>query len=393
MQKNTPDKTAPKTPITEDPISETEIRKDKISGEALQKAKEAASMPTEPQNKYPGWPPPPRLRKRRSWLASSARYVAIVLVALLVISGISLLVFGTSRHFQFAVTQYSQTQIQATQSAVARQQATATAHAQETAQANNLATAAAQVNTNSSTPDTQATAAAATNLLAESTSGIPTVDDPLNANTASSQWDSGTNSTKSGCQFQNGTYHSSEAQQGYLQPCLAEGFQFDNFVYQISLTIQSGEGAQAGIIFRSNDNAQSYYYFHISTDNTYGLDLITSTSDEHLVSSSSSAIKPGLGQINQITVMADQNMLYLFANDQYLISISEIALSSGKIGVAVIDINAPVNATFSDAQVWQMTAQTGTDITPPESPTAGPGNGADLSTTPTPTITPNFIGQ
>jgi hypothetical protein len=61
----------------------------------------------------------------------------------------------------------------------------------------------------------------------------------------------------------------------------------------------------------------------------------------------------GLGQSNQIAVIANSNTLYLYVNGQYLTTAQDSALSTGKIGLGVVDTNAPVDVQFTDVLVWQ----------------------------------------
>jgi hypothetical protein len=77
----------------------------------------------------------------------------------------------------------------------------------------------------------------------------------------------------------------------------------------------------------------------------------------------SSAIPIGLGQSNQIAVIANGNTISLYANQLYLASVKDTTLSAGKIGLGVVNRNTPVEVQFANAQVWQLTAA-GTQATP-----------------------------
>ena len=85
------------------------------------------------------------------------------------------------------------------------------------------------------------------------------------------------------------------------------------------------------------------------------LDLYTSSGQvTTLTRSINAAITTGLGQSNQLSVLAKNGTYYLYANGQYLVTVTNTSLSSGKIGLAVVNQDTPVDAEFSAVQVWKL---------------------------------------
>lgn len=113
-----------------------------------------------------------------------------------------------------------------------------------------------------------ATVTAYTNIM---TAGTHALNDPLQDNSQNNNWDITTLAGGGGCVFTNGAYHSSMPQQGPFSLCFAQSTNFANFTYQVSM--QFIQGNVGGMIFRANDTNGNYYYFHINSNGTYGLDI------------------------------------------------------------------------------------------------------------------------
>lgn len=311
------------------------------------------------------WPPPPRPRLRRSKLSLALQASAIVMASLLIISGLVFIIYSATTDYHGALRAVATGEARATQNVVNTVQAhqQATTQALSTAQAHINVTATAQTvqgtQATATTDEATATANTLSTLLTQATGKTPTLNDSLTDNSGSGKWDEGntinTSVASTGCAFKNSAYHVSEAQQGFLQPCIAENTSFSNFVYQVQVTFDQGDLAQAGMLFQVDSTNQAYYFFYIGSDGSYALDVYTSNGQvNHLVQSISLAITTGLGQSNQLSVLAKNGNYYLYANGQYLTTVTNTTLSSGKIGLAVVDQNTPVDAEFSNAQVWQL---------------------------------------
>jgi hypothetical protein len=94
----------------------------------------------------------------------------------------------------------------------------------------------------------------------------------------------------------------------------------------------------------------------------------------NLLQGVSRTISIGPGQPNQITAMANSDTISLYANEHYLASVMDSALSAGKIGLGVVNRSTPVEVRFTNAQVWVRQAAGGmqTKSAAGASPTATP---------------------
>jgi hypothetical protein len=199
-----------------------------------------------------------------------------------------------------------------------------------------------------------ATATAIQTLYNQTTSGTPTINDPL-SQPDNYGWDQSSDNTSS-CAFKGGAYHST-ARPDYFSPCLASGTNFINLLFQVQITIVSGHSG--GLVIRSDEN-DSGYYFRISTDGTYIIQKIAISGDntQQTVlpggSGSTSAIQTGNNQPNLIAVLAQGNTFYFYVNKQLVDSTSDDAYTSGQIGVYSDSDAGAVEAVFSNAEVWKL---------------------------------------
>lgn len=236
---------------------------------------------------------------------------------------------------------------------------TATSVAQATNTAGSLATGTAQVVQGTvsaaatGTAQVKATAQAFQTIYTQATSGNPAFTDPMNAQTPRS-WDELTSSVNGFCGFQNGTYYSKMPADGYFQPCFAQSTNYHNFAVQVDMTIT--KGSTGGILFRADDVNYKYYLFRISTDGTYDLYLYASSKGDQanrLLHGATDLMKP-VNQVNTLTVVARDNNLYFYVNQQYLDSISNGTYSSGKIGVFADSTVKATDAAFANIKVWTL---------------------------------------
>ena len=197
-----------------------------------------------------------------------------------------------------------------------------------------------------------ATVTAYTSLM---TSGTPALVDPLQDNSRNYNWDITTLLSGGGCTFTNGAYHSSMPQQGPFSLCFAQATNYSDFTYQI--TMQFIQGDVGGILFRANSTNGTFYYFHISRNGTYGLDVYKGNLPLKTLSQGpSSAILTGTDQTNILGVRANGSRIDLFVNDQLIATVYDSTYASGQIGVVADAINAPTEVAFSNAQVYTQPA-------------------------------------
>lgn len=311
----------------------------------------------------PAWPPPPRPRPSQG-PPKAVKILAVVLAALLVAGGLGFLIYATTnqydqalkgqkRYFATATVRgraNSQATVSSQQSATAAPLQTADAQIYATATAQAQPTATAQAQGAQSTVTAQAMMAE----LTKDTSGTAALNDPLSDNSQDHQWDEGRiDNNNTGCNFVDGSYQVQEALQGFLRPCFAEATSYRNFVYQVSMTLDSN--CEGGLILRGDPASGKYYLFLLATDGSYTFALYNGGSSYTLLASgTSTAILTGLEQMNTLAVIARQGVFELFVNQTYLASAIDGRLSAGKIGVAAYNASLPATVTFSGAEVWTL---------------------------------------
>lgn len=314
------------------------------------------AAPTEPALPAPIWPPT-RSYRVRSRTALPLAILLIILACLLIAAGLSFLVYSANTQYRHAFQAEATVAAQSTLATIqTRKQSTA--NAQNTAQADIAATITAQANNNATATATvdslNATASAFGDLYSQVTSATPVLTDPLTSNKGAGKWEGGIQAMLTGCAYTGGGYHVSEAQQGNFQPCFAQAANFGNMAYQVNLTFNKGNHAQGGLLLRANTSKNSYYFFRIGVDGSYAFDLYTSSQASTLTSGFSTAIQTGLSHSNQLAIIAKGNHFYLYANSQYVDDVSDNTLTTGTIGLAVVDTSTPVDALLSNAQVWKI---------------------------------------
>ncbi|HZU67979.1 MAG TPA: hypothetical protein VFA09_11945 [Ktedonobacteraceae bacterium] len=309
------------------------------------------------------WPPPPRTIRKRQGISPGMMILIIVLATALIGGGLGLIIYAATTQYHTQLTTQATAQAQSTLSvqntALAKTQVVvqATNSALATAQAGILATATAQAGATATAGAISnlgtATATALENLLSNDTTGNPMLTDALTDNTGGNRWDEGlTGNGNTGCFF-NQDYHAREAQTNFLQPCYADATNFSNFVYEIQMTID--QGSQGGILFRANKSQGQFYLFRVGVDGSFTLEIYNNNTSVKMLSSGvSDAINAGYGQQNDVAVLADKNLLYLYVNQQLVTAATDSALSAGQIGVAAIDYGMPTEVEFSNAQVWKL---------------------------------------
>jgi hypothetical protein len=307
-----------------------------------------AAYPQPGQQTPPEVTPPP---KRRGLPLTVT--ILIIILALLLLGGSGLIYYAAVYQPQKLHADATATaNAQITGTAQANNKATAIASATAQAQANATATAVA-----SATAAASATATALQAILSQATSGTPALRDSLSAQSGSN-WDQlpSSNSTAGGsCAFTGGAYHSTMPTKSFFQPCYAQAPTFSNFAYQVNMTITQGD--EGGILFRADPTNSKYYLFRISQSGAYDLFLYIDNQGTHatnLLSGSTTLFKPGLNQMNTITVVAQGGSLYFFINGQYLNSASNNMFPSGKIGVFGESNTNPTDVAFSNAEVWTI---------------------------------------
>lgn len=300
-----------------------------------------------PVQAYPQYQPPTGQAPPRRGLSKGMLALLVVLI---------LLIIGASGVIFYATTiQPAQQHAQATSTAQAHSTGTAQAHATSTAQViatNQAETQATNTAVAQATNQAKATVTALNSIYTQATSGTPTMNDPLTQQDTN-QWELDNKTGGGGCAFSNGSYHASMPQAGFFAPCYAQNSSFNNFAFQVQMTILKGD--RGGLIFRS-DGSSKFYLFRVDQNGAYNLFLYTnSNSTKNLLEGTAPAIiHTGFNTSNTIAVVAKGNNIYLYVNQKYLASTADSTYSSGSIAVFAEDHTNATEVAFSNVQVWQL---------------------------------------
>jgi hypothetical protein len=302
-----------------------------------------------PIQAYPQYQPPTGQTPARRGFSKGM--LALLIVLILLIIGASGVIFYAT------VIQPAQLHAQATSTAQAQSTSIAQAHATSTAQViatNQAQTQATNTAVAQATNQAKATVTALNSIYTQATSGTPAMNDPM-AQQDTNQWELDNKTGGGGCAFSNGSYHASMPQAGFFAPCYAQNSNFNNFAYQVQMTILKGD--RGGLIFRS-DGSSKFYLFRIDQNGAYNLFLYTnsnSNSTRNLLEGSAPAIiHTGLNASNTIAVVAKGSTIYLYVNQKYLASTTDSTYSSGSIAVFAEDHTNATEVAFSNLQVWQL---------------------------------------
>ncbi len=202
-------------------------------------------------------------------------------------------------------------------------------------------------------------------LYTSATSGEPQIDDPLSAESPFG-WSFLSNGN---CVFKGGALHALHSGETL---CVTEATNLNNFAYQAEMTIIQGAGG--GLIFRENLQPNQIgiggdYYVTVTTQGQLVLSQLTvayvnkqifpagSHLQDLIAPSYTSAIKPGLGQTNLLTVITRGPSIYLYINKRFVGSAQDSTLLSGTIGMfggsSTADGKA-VDVAFRNLKVWAL---------------------------------------
>jgi transcriptional regulator with XRE-family HTH domain len=123
-----------------------------------------------------------------------------------------------------------------------------------------------------------------------------------------------------------------------------QGIYMSNFAVQADMTFVKGDGG-GGFIFRSDNSNQDR--FRVSPDGTY--DLVNQT--QTLISNFSQAVRRGLNQTNQLTIIEKKHTIYVYINGQFVTQVDSIS-SYGSIGEMAYDKTTPAEVRFGKVQVF-----------------------------------------
>ena len=226
---------------------------------------------------------------------------------------------------------------------------------QDQSQASLTANASASL---TATANANTTATAIANPYISSTSTL-VMDDPLDTNNQSSQWQKNTQGT---CRFINGSYYASAAP-NLFTTCFATGTDYTNFTYEIQMLFvqHAPKYSSGGIIFRSNISQHKFYFFEVYASGRYTFQKCDQTGQCTILAGSPS--DPPLpayrgGQTNTVAVVANQNTFTLYLNHQPVASPqtdNDSPYTQGTIGVLARGGLPPALSTevaYRNLRVW-----------------------------------------
>jgi transcriptional regulator with XRE-family HTH domain len=181
------------------------------------------------------------------------------------------------------------------------------------------------------------------------------LNDPLKDQGQQFNWQEGWNENGAACQFKRDAYYAIQPLAGYFHACIAQNTSFHNFAYEVEATLYQGD--YVGIIFRAASSLDSQYYlFRVSRDGSYMLKRYVDRLDAHAIlldNGTSTQFHRGTGQSNKLAVVAQNQHLTLYINQQVVTSVIDQTHSEGQIGVlAGNDTHPPAEAAFRNAKVW-----------------------------------------
>src|SRR5947209_3374959 len=199
------------------------------------------------------------------------------------------------------------------------------------------------------TPQPTATANSSQNPYPPNT-GTLVLNDPLTDNSRGYKWDESSFSGTDSCGFTNGAYHIVE-KTGLICIPEAKDLVLSNFAFEANIKIVKGD--DGGIGFRINQVNKTFYDFDITTGGSYTLKVYTGKYTT-LSEGSNSVINKGLNQSNLVAVVANNDLITIYVNNQIIDSVHDKNFSQGQIGVLSLGGNGPTDVIASNARAWKL---------------------------------------
>jgi hypothetical protein len=176
------------------------------------------------------------------------------------------------------------------------------------------------------------------------------LEDPLVDNRQGYTWLEGTNKNGATCQFTAQGYRVTQPQSGYFHACMAQATDYSNFVFEVQVTMYSGD--YIGMIFRNTSSTTSHYLFRVDPKGQYYFKVYTHPNDYGEILHQGNITPINFGQAYQLAVVANFGNIDLYVDQQKIASITDGTLTHGQIGVLVgNEVNQAV-ALFRNAKVW-----------------------------------------
>lgn len=134
-----------------------------------------------------------------------------------------------------------------------------------------------------------------------------------------------------------------------------DGKKLQNFYVKAKVFVpnqQCKAGDHWGLIFRYKDNT-NFYLFGVSCDAKYSLMKRSPTGFDTILPPTDSPAVNRFGQSNVLGVRAVGNQISLYANDQFLVTVTDDTFTEGLLGMYVRTLLTPnMSAVFTDIQAF-----------------------------------------
>jgi hypothetical protein len=181
------------------------------------------------------------------------------------------------------------------------------------------------------------------------------LNDPLRDNRQGHSWQENANTGGAACRFTGGAYHAVQPKMGYVQTCFAKSTDFGDFVYQVQLTIFTGD--YGGIVFCADNANLKFYYFSIGRDGRFYFSRYVDGNPAHaqvLLQGQAPFIHTGLNQVNLLAVVVQNGSIDLYVNQQKIGSYDDSSYTHGQIGVFAGNAGNLTDIVFNNVKVWQL---------------------------------------
>jgi hypothetical protein len=119
-----------------------------------------------------------------------------------------------------------------------------------------------------------------------------------------------------------------------------------NFAIQADMTIVHGAGG--GFILRFNRDKLTGDRLRVSPDGSY--DLVNQ--NKSLFSGDSLALKQGLKQSNQLTIIVQKHTIYFYINNQFITQADENSFNYGQVGTLALSWDEATDIRFENIKIF-----------------------------------------
>ncbi|GHO64299.1 hypothetical protein KSC_031910 [Ktedonobacter sp. SOSP1-52] len=189
-------------------------------------------------------------------------------------------------------------------------------------------------------------------LYQQVTSKAPITSSPLSTLGDSDWLNYDSTDGTSSCHYKDGGYHMTVNKADHYYYC-SDADLHTNFAVQVDMSILSGYAG--GIVLRINTLDPSYYAFFIGQDGSYKLMKRDGDHSSYIEQNAyDSSSKTGYNQKNIVTVIAQDNQLYFYANGQVLTNVTDSSYTKGALGLSAFEQGLITEVSFSNLKIWNL---------------------------------------